>query len=248
MKNILTLLMLVLAYSLFASEDPHLSDGTITVKYDKNMHSSISSDLPGSGPVMDKYFPSEQLMLEGKPISGFGLTGWKEQNDGDSKGIVLEGKFSDGGLNIIKKITGKVNPAYPGFLMTKVTYINSGKDTLTITGWTNNYYKILPAENVEPSYWSFQGATYPDRRDWVQPVNKGFQQENYMGMNASDYGGGTPIADLWRPDIGIAVGHLETSPKLVSIPVDFSSGQDGAGLGVSYKFLESIKARSRQFF
>ncbi len=241
MKNILTLLILVLVYPLYASEDPYLSDGTITLKYDKNMHSSISSDLQGAGPVMEKYFPSEQLMLEAKTISDFALTSWEQQNDGDSKVIVLEGKFSDGGLNIIKKITGKVNPAYPGFLITKVTYINSGKDTLTVVGWMNNYYKFLSAENVQPSYWSFQGATYPDRRDWVQPVNKGFQQENYMGMNASDYGGGTPVADLWRPDIGIAVGQIETSPKLVSIPVDFSSGQDGASLGVSYKFLEPLK-------
>ncbi len=38
-------------------------------------------------------------------------------------------------------------------------------------------------------------------------------------MNATDYGGGTPVSDVWRRDAGIAVGHLERVPKLVSLPV-----------------------------
>ena len=38
-------------------------------------------------------------------------------------------------------------------------------------------------------------------------------------MNATDYGGGTPVVDVWRRDVGIAVGHLELVPKLVSLPV-----------------------------
>ncbi len=240
MKNILTLLLLAFAYSLFASQDPQFSDGTITIKYDKKMHSRISSEISGSLPVMDNYFPSEQLMLDAKTISDFELTDWEEVNKQDAKGLVLDGRFSEGGLHITKEIKVKVNPQHPGFLMMTVTYTNSGTGTLTVRGWMNNYYRFLPAK-VQPSYWSFQGATYPDRRNWVQPVNQGFSQENYLGMNASDYGGGTPVADLWRPDIGMAVGHIENSPKLVSIPVDFTSAKDGASLGVLYKFIEPLK-------
>ena len=51
------------------------------------------------------------------------------------------------------------------------------------------------------------------------PLKVNFKQENFLGMNATDYGGGTPVADVWRRDIGIAVGHLEHAPKLVSLPV-----------------------------
>jgi alpha-galactosidase len=40
-----------------------------------------------------------------------------------------------------------------------------------------------------------------------------------MGMNASDYGGGTPVVDVWRRDVGLAVGHVETQPRLVSLPI-----------------------------
>ena len=52
-------------------------------------------------------------------------------------------------------------------------------------------------------------------------------------MNATDYGGGTPVADVWRRDIGIAVGHLERAPKLVSLPVtmpDATHATSGAHL------------------
>ena len=47
----------------------------------------------------------------------------------------------------------------------------------------------------------------------------GFDQRNFMGMNASDYGGGTPVVDVWRRDYGLAVGHVETVPKLLALPV-----------------------------
>jgi alpha-galactosidase len=45
-----------------------------------------------------------------------------------------------------------------------------------------------------------------------------------MGMNGSDYGSGTPMAAVWRPDFGLAVAHVETSPRLVSLPVEAQPG------------------------
>ena len=62
------------------------------------------------------------------------------------------------------------------------------------------------------------------------PLKVNFKQENFLGMNATDYGGGTPVADVWRRDIGIAVGHLEHAPKLVSLPVA-DAGRDARHSG-----------------
>jgi alpha-galactosidase len=67
------------------------------------------------------------------------------------------------------------------------------------------------------------------------PLKDGFSQENFMGMNASDYGSGTPISDVWRKDIGIAVGQCEITPKLVSIPVEVKTLSDGVEMKVMYK-------------
>ena len=58
----------------------------------------------------------------------------------------------------------------------------------------------MAANADEPQFWSYCGSSYDDRRDWLQPVKQGFAQDNFLGMSASDYGGGTPIVDVWRRD------------------------------------------------
>ncbi len=85
--------------------------------------------------------------------------------------------------------------------------------------WTNGAHVLKPAPGGALDYWSYSGASYVDRRDWVQQLHDGFDQRNFMGMNAPDYGGGTPVVDVWRRDCGLAVGHVETVPKLVSLPL-----------------------------
>jgi alpha-galactosidase len=241
MKYFLIISILLFTAQAFAAENPKLSNSIIAVEYNSSMYSTITSNLPDTNPLMDEFYPSEQLILAGRIIKDFKLTDWKKIDDADGEGLLLLGNYSDGSISITKKISVRYTNDFPGFLRTKVTYTNSGNEAVTVTGWINNYYNFIPLKGNKPPYWSYQGATYPDRRDWVQPVAHGFQQENYMGMNASDYGGGTPVADLWRPDIGIAAGHLENSPRLVSIPVNFNSPGLGAALSVSYKFPEEMK-------
>ena len=84
----------------------------------------------------------------------------------------------------------------------------------------------------EPAFWSYQSGSYEKRPDWVLPVPQGFRQENYLGMNASDYGGGTPVVDVWRRDVGLAVGHLELTPKNIFLPVSRQTSDRAATLGV----------------
>jgi len=79
----------------------------------------------------------------------------------------------------------------------------------------------MPAASAPDStlLWAFQGASYEARPDWIMPIKPGYRRDNYMGMNASDYGGGIPVVDLWRPDYGLALGHAETKPVPISLPV-----------------------------
>ena len=46
----------------------------------------------------------------------------------------------------------------------------------------------------------------------------------------SDYGGGTPVVDVWRRDYGLAAGHVETVPKLVALPLTMTAA--GARIAV----------------
>lgn len=248
MKYFFLLLILIYSVQGCASEQPKISNKFITIEFNENLYSKVSSNLPGAKTVMDKYFPSEQLILPDKNITNFKLTDYKTFNEDNFVGLTIEGNYSKENLNITKKISVIIKNDFPDFATTKVTYTNSGNDTISVVGWINNNYNFNPAKNITPEYWSFQGATYPDRRDWVQPINKSFSQENFMGMNASDYGGGTPIVDLWRPDIGIAVGHLETVPKLVSLPVSFDSTSDQVNFKIEYKFLNEKKLAPGESF
>ena len=123
-----------------------------------------------------------------------------------------------------KIVTVSVYDEFPRMAFFDVEYTNTSAADVPVDGWTNQHYTINAGSNhrsasIEPAFWSYQSGSYEKRPDWVLPLKPGFKQENYMGMNAPDYGGGTPVSDVWRRDVGVAVGHLEMAPKLVSLPV-----------------------------
>ena len=60
-----------------------------------------------------------------------------------------------------------------------------------------------------------------------------------MGMAASDYGGGTPIVDVWSRQGGVALGHLEVTPRLVSLPLTCT--QAALDVAMSAKLKESLQ-------
>ena len=129
---------------------------------------------------------------------------------------VLRGLAAEG---IEKEVGITLYDRFPGFALMRVAYRNAGAAAARIEGWVNGAHVLKPAAGGAREYWSFSGASYADRRDWVQPVRASFDQRNFMGMNASDYGGGTPVVDVWRRDYGLAAGHVETVPRLVALPL-----------------------------
>jgi alpha-galactosidase len=64
-----------------------------------------------------------------------------------------------------------------------------------------------------------------------------------MGMNASDYGGGVPAADVWTRECGLAVGHLDTVPRLVALPVAAVAG--GASIALEFDQAVTLAAGER---
>src|SRR5690606_4530240 len=121
-----------------------------------------------------------------------------------------------------KKVQITFAERHPTLALAQVTYTNRSGSQLKLRKWANHAYTLMPSSG-SPAFWSYQGASYSDRRDWVQPLDPGFEQRNYMGMNASDYGSGTPLVDIWRRDAGLAIGHVELTQKLVALPVAVSN-------------------------
>lgn len=120
---------------------------------------------------------------------------------------------------------------FPDMLLTKTSYINNTEGPLFVKGIRNNNYEIIGGSDT-PGFWSFQGESTSERADWILPVVGQFFQRNYMGMNNSDYGGGIPVTCLWRPDMGIAIGHVSKHPELVSLPVEKKDNSDNATIAM----------------
>ena len=96
-------------------------------------------------------------------------------------------------------------------------FINLGKP-VTVKGYELNRTEVTAKEDV---VWSLQPSSTAARKDWVLPVTEGFEQQNYLGMNNTDYGGGIPVLDLWQRDGGIAIGLFEPVLRMISMPVEW---------------------------
>lgn len=193
-------------------------DRAMAVEFDARLYSRVVCALSQPELALTDFAPTEWVDLAGgRRIEQFFFTGQAEQKvrDVHGEGVrhVIRGRSREG---LEKTVEFTFYDRYPGFALQTVSYRNAGSGPLEIAGWTSSAHTLTA---TGAGFWSFSGASHPDRRDWVQPVRTGFKQANFMGMNASDYGSGTPVADVWRPDFGLAVGHVETRPKLVSLPI-----------------------------
>lgn len=209
----------------------------ITIEFDHNLHSRVVSNLTTESSTLGAFQASEYILLQsGETVADFAFVSANETKIETELGAgsqsVIVGQ-SDVGLQ--KTASVSRFDRYPSMLFFEVKYSNNTEQPIKITKWVNNHYTINkgPAINSEQAaFWSYQGASFADRRDWVIPLEPGFYQQNYMGMNASDYGSGTAISDVWTTAGGIAVGHSEVDPKLVAIPVSFPENVNAAQLHI----------------
>ena len=191
-----------------------LTDGTLTIEFDQAMRSRV---WRGRQALTALEQADGLRLVDGSAVDRFLLL--------DSKREAASGPHGKGQRHVLRATaSGRVEQltavtfldAYPGLALVETSYRNTGNAPLAVASWHALTHDLL---SHPEGAWSFAGASYPDRRDWIQPVKPGFEQRNFMGMNGSDYGGGTPVAVVWRRDVGLAVGHVETVPKLIALPV-----------------------------
>ena len=191
------------------------ADGDLAIDFDSALRSRLSWRRQA---LTDMEAGEGVRLAGGKVIDRFLLLDHKSEPVTGGKRFSLRG-VSDS--QIEKQIDLLFRDDRPGAALMTVRYRNIGKQPVTIAAWWSAAHTLRAHPR---GAWTFSGSSHPDRRDWVQPVKPGFQQRNYMGMNGSDYGGGTPVSVVWRPDVGLAVGHVETVPKLIALPVASQPG------------------------
>jgi alpha-galactosidase len=215
----------------------------IQLDFNDKLHSRVIAKFKGGNITVGDFSTSEFITVSGKDITDFSLTSQKTEKARDKtlKGqqYIITGRSG----SLSKEITATVYDKFPYTAFLRVKYTNIGDHDLKVNKWVNNRYTIkakTPGED-KVTFWSYQSGSYRNRPDWVLPLKAGFKQDNYMGMNGTDYGGGTPISDVWQKEFGIGVGHLEMVPKLVSLPVSMPE-PDKAVIAVEYKINKVIKS------
>lgn len=195
-----------------------VGDDVLTVEFDSALNSRLISGLAGQPVALTDFGASETVTLQDdRIIDSFAFVDRSQAaiSDAHGQGVrhVVRGVSAEG---LEKTVSLSFYDRYPGFPLVKVAWRHTRGEPLAIKSCRVGAHTL---KSSGAGFWSWSGSTHADRRDWVQPVKDGFEQANFMGMNASDYGSGTPVADVWRPDAGIAVGHIELTPKLISLPI-----------------------------
>ena len=120
---------------------------------------------------------------------------------------------------------------FPSLAVTTAAYKNVGTQATQLESVTTQRHK-LNASLIDPSVrsfamWSFYGSSEKWGKDNVLLVSRNFARENPMEQvmkGDPGTGGGIPVVAFWTAKMGEAVGHLETLPLALEMPV--SVGRD----------------------
>lgn len=220
-------------------KEVRIVSGNLEITVDRLMHTSVNNTFPGAKPFMDQAQPSEYLVTKHLTMSDFILASSKEEVNSDSIGkgtkYTITGNLKNSDYAVEKQTTIRIYDNFPNMAVYSVRYRNTGSRDIEVKQWVNNHYEIKSSGD-QPPFWSFQGGTTNERNDWILPIDKGFHQQNYLGMTSSDYGGGIPVTDIWRKDAGIAIGHTEVVPQELTLPVDMDKYSDFVEIDVEYDY------------
>ena len=215
-----------------------VGDTSITLEFDDELRSRVAlNDVD-----VTRFDAGEALLLGDTTIDAFAYRGHQIRNTrhprhGAGVQVTLQGDSKDG---VRKTVELTSFQRLTGMIVMKVTYTNMSRAALKVTGWRNGAHELLEKPG---GFYTFSGTTHEDRRDWVQPMTDGFAQENSLGMDSSDYGGGTPMATVWRPGAGLSVGHVEPVARILRMPVRKTGG--GASIAIEGDTARTLKPGQR---
>ena len=203
----------------------------IRIEFDSSLHSRVTARFSRGEIVLGEFGPSESIIIDGKEIQDFVLSGTRQKTVHDLIGSGRQTILTGTSGAVEKSVAVTVYEDFPQMAFFQVRYTNHGNSELKAGGWTNNRY-LITAPKALPS--PLSGPTRADRirarPDWVVPLKANFKQENFQGMNATDYGGGTPVVDVWRRDVRRGGGARGDGPQAGFLPVaDAGRGTRHAG-------------------
>jgi alpha-galactosidase len=224
-----------------ADELPYIQSASLRIEFDRNMRSRVVVRLKDGEVPLGAFSESETVSGREHSWRDFAIESQTHERVTDVFGGGEKLTVTGSSVSLRKILSVTIYDEFASLAAFDVSYTNTGKSQMQVLGWSNNGYGINARRSGERvAFWSFQSGSYERRPNWVLPLKTGFYQQNYLGMNASDYGGGTPIVDVWRKDVGVGVGLLEPGPRLISLPVSMPNARQ-VRVGVLYRHKRSLQ-------
>jgi alpha-galactosidase len=192
----------------------------------------LTLDEPGVGSAGG----SDSVVHQGKELDfvpDFGQAKVSESSGklGRGKRVEIPARpLAPAGVGIERRLVVEVYDDFPNIALVSAAYTNAGSTDFKIDDVLMQQHRFS-ARQVEAKaqpydMWSFQGSSYDWGKDDVQKLTRSSSQPNLMGEEVKGgYGGGIPVAAFWTASVGEAIGHVETLPWTLSIPVKV--GADG---------------------
>jgi alpha-galactosidase len=146
------------------------------------------------------------------------------------------------GTDLEETLTLEVYDAFPNLALLSARLRNAGKSDITIEKVVLQRHSF--SSDAEPGHaarplWTFEGSSLNWGKDETFAVPAKFSQENPFGApvpvkdDLGHVGGGIPVVAFWSRNVGEAIGHIETIPLVVSVPVQSTTdGQVNAGISI----------------
>jgi alpha-galactosidase len=192
-----------------------IGDAAMALEFDSQLRCRVVSRRGPRPTAVTAFAASERLGLaRDRWIGNFALSSQAaDRVDGPHGPGVRHRLTGIAAEGVEKTVAVTFYARQPGFAVLRVSYRNTGDKPLPVAAWISSAHTLRPAAGRKPEFWTFSGASHADRRDWVQPLVPGFDQRNFMGMNASDYGRARR-----RPMSGTGRRHRGRPPRHCAAP------------------------------
>jgi alpha-galactosidase len=139
-------------------------------------------------------------------------------------------RLGQGAGTLQRILTIEAYDDFPNLLLSTVEYKNTGNSDFGIDRIVEQRHRFnaaLADPKGQPwDMWSFQGSSYDWGKDDVFKLARTSSQPNAFGEAIKGgYGGGIPVVAFWTANVGEAIGHVETLPLTLSLPVKVDTDQ-----------------------
>jgi len=197
--------------------------------------------------------PGQVITIAGQRIGDFSFdTANAQVSDAQGKlgktGKHVEVRSSRPGSGLEETLALDFYDDFPSLALVSASFRNAGQTDMRLDSVLLQKHRfnaaLADASAAPHQMWTFQGSSLKWGQDEIFPMPAKFSEENPFGApvetkdDSGRVGGGIPVVAFWTKHVGEAVGHLETLPLVLSIPVET---EPGGHIGVSVHFPANVR-------